>query len=65
MQADTGHCGVWQRLLIPPMEPWRGAGSSSSLTQDEGDYLATVFWVLDLNIAALLGWGGAGLPGGW
>lgn len=31
-----------------------GAESSSSLTQDGGDYWATVFWVLDLNIGALL-----------
>lgn len=37
------------------------AGSSSSLTQDGGDYLVTVFsfWVLDLNIDALLQWGRA------
>lgn len=48
----------------PPVEPWREAGSSSSLTQDGGDYLATVFWVLDLNIEVLLHWGRARLPGG-
>lgn len=49
----------------PPIGPGREAGSSSSLTQDGGDYLATVFSVLDLNIEALLHWGGAGLLGGW
>lgn len=47
----------------PPVGPRREAGSSSSLTQDGGDYLATVFWVLDLNIEVLLRWGRARLPG--
>ncbi len=57
MSTDTDHRAVWQRLLSPPAEPWREAGSSSSLTQDGGDYLATVFWVLDLYLEALLHWG--------
>lgn len=44
------------KLLSAPrwVAPRREAGSSSSLTQDGGDYLATVFWALDLNIDALL-----------
>lgn len=44
------------KLLSTPRwaAPRREGGSGSSLTQDGGDYLATVFWALDLNIDALL-----------
>lgn len=45
-------------LSRSPVEPvGAGAGgtrSGSSLTQDGGDYWATVFWLLDLNIDVLL-----------
>ena len=53
-QADTNHCAVWQSILSPLSSPGGEAGSSTSFTQDGGDYLATVFWVVDLNIEALL-----------
>lgn len=54
MSADTAHDAACQSLLGSPVEPAGGAESSSSLTQDGGDYWPTVFWVLDLNIELLL-----------
>lgn len=57
-RSGQSHCRVSAdaNSSAPPrwVAPRREAGSSSSLTQDGGDYLATVFWALDLNIDALL-----------
>lgn len=61
--TETDPGGATPRLMGPPAGLGSEAGSSSSLTQDGGDYSPTVLWVLELNIAAPFQRGGATLPG--